>query len=115
MGKIISQRKRLAAIFASFTILVMGTASLLESMSLDYYSVLNTIQKIIPASFIIGGLGWVMGMILDKPKKRKKTRVNYNNLLIPKNVKNDIPNIGDIPDVPNLPDTSPVNSEGNNL
>jgi len=72
------QRKRLAAIFASFTILIMGTMSLLESMSLDYYSVLSTLQKIIPASIIIGGLGWIMGMILDKPKRRN--RLSYNSL-----------------------------------
>lgn len=77
----ISQRKRLAAIFASFSILIMGTVSLLESMSLDYYSVLNTLQKVIPASIVLGGLGWVIGMILDKPKKRKR-RTMYSNLYL---------------------------------
>ena len=68
--KVISQRKRLAAIFASFTILIMGSASLLESMSLDYYTVISTLQKVLPASLALGGLGWIMGMILDKPRKR---------------------------------------------
>lgn len=80
MGKkVLQERKRLAAIFASFAILTMGTASLIQSMSLDYYSVLNTLQKIIPASIIMGGLGWVMGMILDQPRRR--SRINYGNLL----------------------------------
>lgn len=79
--KIILQRKRLAAIFASFSILVMGAVSLLESMSLDYYSVLNTLQKVIPASIALGGLGWIMGMILDRPK-RKITTGGYNNLFL---------------------------------
>lgn len=80
-NKVILQRKRLAAIFASFAILIMGTVSLLESMSLDYYSVLNTLEKVIPASIVLGGLGWVIGMILDKPKKRKR-RTMYNNLYL---------------------------------
>jgi len=70
--KTIPQRKRLAAIFASFSILIMGALSLLESQSLDYYSVLGTLEKIIPASIVLGGLGWVMGMVLDKPKRVHK-------------------------------------------
>jgi len=94
--KVISQRKRLAAIFASFAILVMGTTSLLESMSLDYYSVLNTLSKIIPASLALGGLGWFMGMVLDKP--RKHNRSGYNNLLmneLMKNVSPESPNVSE--------------------
>ena len=88
--KVILQRKRLAAIFASFAILIMGTTSLLQSMSFDYYSVLNTMQKIIPAAFVLGCLGWVMGMILDKP--RRKRGVNYSALFMDKIVKNESEN-----------------------
>lgn len=87
----IPQRKRLAAVFASCAVLVMGTASLLQSMSLDYYSVLNTIQKIIPAGFALGALGWVIGMILDKPKRRQK--VDYNHLFLNDVMKNDLANV----------------------
>lgn len=86
----ILQRKRLAAIFASFSVLIMGTASLYESMSIDYYSVLNTIEKIIPASITLGCIGWFMGMILDKPKKRSRVGSGYGNLFLNKSVKNDI-------------------------
>lgn len=88
MVKKIPERKRLAAIFASFSILIMGTVSLLESMSFDYYSVLSTLQKVIPASIIIGGLGWVMGMILDRPKQRKKG--GYKNLFLNQVIPKDI-------------------------
>lgn len=80
------QKKRLAAVFASFTILIMGTASLLETMSLDYFSVLGTLEKVIPASIVMASLGWVMGMILDKPKKRHQ--ISYNNLFLNEVVKN---------------------------
>lgn len=79
-NKKLPERKRLAALFASFAIVVGGALSLLETMSLDYYSVLGTVQKIIPASIIMGCLGWVMGMILDKPKKQH--RMSYNNMFL---------------------------------
>lgn len=82
--KAMTQRVRLAAIFASLAILAVGTLSLLENMSLDYYSVLGTLKKVIPASIILGALGWVMGMILDRPKR--KATVNYQNLLLNKDL-----------------------------
>ena len=84
--KNIQQRKRLAAIFASFSILIVGACSLLESMSLDYYSVLDTIEKVVPATIVLGGIGWIMGMILDKPKKSNK--ISYNNLFLNDVMKN---------------------------
>lgn len=91
MGKKgIAQRTRLAAIFASFSILIMGAASLLESMSLDYYTVLNTLGKIIPASIALGGIGWVMGMILDKPKSKGRIGNGYNNLFVNEIMKPDL-------------------------
>lgn len=80
MGKqAIQERKRLAAVFASFAVLIFGTASLVQTMAIDYYSVTDTLTKVLPESFIIGGLGWVMGMILDQPKKRRKS--SYHNLV----------------------------------
>lgn len=96
--KVIAQRKRLAAIFVSFAILIIGTTSLLENMSLDYYSVLGTLEKILPASIALGGLGWVMGMVLDKPRKRPKS--GYTNMFINElrknNVNSEIVDIDDI-------------------
>lgn len=81
MGKTVSQSRRLAAIFVSFAILFVGTLSLLESMSIDYYSVLNTLQKILPASLAMGCIGWIMGGILDKPRNNKKSTI-YNKLYL---------------------------------
>lgn len=101
----ISERKRLAAIFASFAVLIMGTASLLESMSLDYYTVLATLQKIIPAGLALGGLGWFMGMILDKP--RRHSRGGLNNLFINELMKNASP------ETQGISDKAPENTENN--
>jgi hypothetical protein len=87
------QRVRLCALFVSFTILIMGGVSLFENMTIDYYSVLGTLTKIIPASIAMGGLGWVMGMILDKPKKA--STIKYNNMFLKNVVKGELPeNIG---------------------
>lgn len=90
-SKVIAQRKKLAAVFASFAILIMGTVSLFESMSLDYYSVLGTLSKVIPAAVALGSLGWVMGMVLDKPKH--KSPINYNKLFLSDVVKDGFPKV----------------------
>ncbi len=37
-------------------------------------------DKVIPAAFALGALGWVMGMILDKPRRR--AAINYNKLFL---------------------------------
>lgn len=84
----IAQRKRLAAIFASFAILLMGTVSLLESMTIDYYTVINTLGKVIPAAIALGGIGWIMGVIIDKPKTRRP--IAYNNLFVNNMLKPDM-------------------------
>lgn len=89
-NKTVLQRKRLAALFASFSVLIMGTASLYESMSIDYYSVINTLEKIIPASLTLGIMGWFMGIILDQPKRRSKLGSGYSNLFLNKSVKDDV-------------------------
>lgn len=68
--KTLSNKHKMAAIFASFAILLVGTLSLMESMSLDYYSVLGTLEKIAPAALALGAIGWCMGLILDQPRKR---------------------------------------------
>lgn len=80
-NKVVSERVRLSAIFISFTILLVGGLSLFENMTIDYYSVVGTLEKIIPASVVMGGLGWVMGMVLDKPKNRgqKMGSLYFNN------------------------------------
>jgi type III secretion system FlhB-like substrate exporter len=75
-ANILPERKRLAAVFASFAILIYGTASLMCDMAINYYTVLDTLEKIIPSTVVIGGLGWVIGMILDKPKRHN--RMIYN-------------------------------------
>ena len=93
MAKGIQYRQKLAAVFTSFAILIMGAASLVQSMSIDYYSVLSTLIKIVPASLVIGILGWVMGMILDQPKRR--SRVSYNNTFVSDIMKNHIPEKAD--------------------
>lgn len=102
--KVIPQRKRLAAIFASFAVLIMGAASLLRTMSLDYYTVLCTLQKVLPASLALGGLGWIMGMVLDRPRRRG--RVGMNNMLMSELMKSAAPEIQNVAETP--PEETPT-------
>ncbi|HNW25369.1 MAG TPA: hypothetical protein PLG15_01445 [Candidatus Gastranaerophilaceae bacterium] len=76
----LKNKHKLAAVFASWTILIAGALSLTGSMSLDYYSVFATLKKVIPASFAMGFIGWMMGSILDKPRRRRP--VFHNSLFI---------------------------------
>ncbi len=84
--KVLPERKRLAAVFASFAILIYGSVSLFQDMAINYYTVIDTLEKVIPSSFIIGALGWVTGMILDKPKSAH--RLNYSSALLNDYLKN---------------------------
>lgn len=98
MGKSsIQYKQKLSAVFASFAVLIMGTISLLESMSIDYYSVLSTLIKVVPASIIMGILGWVMGMILDQPRRRRRT--GHNHLFVNEIMKNDLSEEAVKPDI----------------
>jgi len=86
--KNLQYKQRLAALFTSFSVLLMGTASLTRTMSIDYYTVLCTLIKIIPACITMGMLGWVMGMILDQPKRRSGGA--YGNYFINEIMKNNL-------------------------
>ena len=86
-SKKIIYRQELCKLFASLTILVMGTASLLKSGSLDYYSVLGTLGKIVPATAFLGWLGYIIGSILDNPKN--KDSVDYKAMIMDELMKMD--------------------------
>ena len=78
-------KKRLSALFAWGALLLVGATSLLDSMSLDYYSVMGTFQKAIPACVVLGAIGWLMGTVLDMPKRGN--RIGYSNSFINQMVK----------------------------
>ncbi len=102
MAQKITQRKRLCALFISFTIVIMGAISIYENMSFDYDTVFGTLQRMFPACVVMGFLGWIMGMILDKP--RKKGISSYNKLMMQELMKKDNiiePDLGS--EIPNTP------------
>ena len=110
MAKKITQRKRLSALFVSFTVVIMGAISIYENMSLDYDTVLGTLQRMFPACIVMGFLGWIMGMILDKP--RKSGLSSYNKLMMQELMKKDNILDSDIsPDISN----SIQNTTGNQI
>ena len=92
-AKSLEYKKRLPAVFASFTILIMGAMSLLESMSLDYYSVVGTLGKVIPASAVMAAIGWVMGFVLDQPRRGPK--LGYTNMFVKDIMSKDLTDTGE--------------------
>jgi len=59
---------------------LVGTFSLLKSGEINYYSVVNTMSKLIPAMIILGWLGYKIGSILDHPKLDKAAE--FRNLIM---------------------------------
>lgn len=86
--KALKYRYRLMLVFISLTILIVGSLSLIESMSLDYYSVLGTLVKIGPAAFVMGALGYVMGFVLDQPRRGPKA--GYTNYFVQEMMKKEL-------------------------
>lgn len=66
----IQYKKQLPAGLGCMALLLFGSASLIKAGSVDYYTVIGTLIKAVPASLIIAGLGWVMGSILDRKTRR---------------------------------------------
>lgn len=82
-----SYRKSLSALFASASALGFGALSLLNNMSMDYYSLLFMLSIVVPATCCMGFMGFVIGKIFDergklgviiKVKKQKGTPKNEN-------------------------------------
>ena len=78
----------LCALFSSFAILLVGTISLLESEAINYFTVIYALKKVIPATFVLGALGWLMGTVIDSPKKFSKISTKGDNLLLDELMKN---------------------------
>ncbi|SRR5574344_854069 len=86
--KRIKYKDTLPNFFVCAAILIFGASSLISSGSLDYYTVLGTLIKVVPAAFIMGILGWVMGVVLDKKSKKSAFKnLGINNLDLDKILK----------------------------
>ena len=76
---------KFAGIFSSTMLLIIGTYVLLKAMSIDYYSVLKACKLAIPSAIISGGIGFIIGKILDSApsqKKKSKEKLKDRDLLI---------------------------------
>lgn len=73
-GKKQSYAKRLAALFASGSILFFGTIIFLNAMSLDAATIHYALSVVIPFAFAMGFLGFLIGKILDNQKIKPKNK-----------------------------------------
>ena len=78
-------RKFFCLLFACTNVLLVGLVVLLKHMAIDYYSVNDLLQHIFPSVFIVGAFGWVVGLILDNPKKN--LIIDYKDLVMDELIK----------------------------
>ena len=64
--------KKLSGLFASFTIIVMGGANLIMTMSIDFSTLVFICTKLLPLSVLMWYLGNLIGNILDNPRRKKR-------------------------------------------
>lgn len=65
---------KLAGILASSTLLMTGSTVLLNSMSLDYASVIYACEVAIPGAIIAGTLGYFIGKLFETARITGKDR-----------------------------------------
>lgn len=61
--------KRFAAIFACFTILLIGSNVLIRAGSLSFEAVLHAFKLCIIGGVSVGLLGYLIGKVVQRPKK----------------------------------------------
>lgn len=67
----LSYKKFFSVLFFCITLLIYGTCFIIENGGITYDSVIGAFVNILPYSFAVGALGYIIGMIIDKPKKIK--------------------------------------------
>lgn len=64
--------RTLSTLFASFSVMAFGVLSLLNSFSMDFYSVIYMLSIVIPASILLGLIGYAIGIFFDNPDRFRK-------------------------------------------
>ena len=70
----IKYEELLSSLFCSVSIFVLSILSLLNNLSLDFYSMLCLLKTVFPAGFCFWFLGHVIGTILDKYNTKTSIR-----------------------------------------
>lgn len=63
--------KKLSGILASFAVIVMLGANIFSTMTIDFNTMMFALTKVLPVSFGFWYLGYLIGRILDNPRKKK--------------------------------------------
>ena len=78
-------RRFFCLFFACSNVLIVLAVVLIKHMAIDYYSVNDLLQHIFPSVFVIGACGWLVGLILDNPKKN--LIIDYKDLVMEELIK----------------------------
>jgi len=71
MTEDLTYTKKLSGLFASFSILILLGVNLFTTMRIDVSTLIFVFIKVLPVSAVMWYLGYLIGKILDNPKKRK--------------------------------------------
>ena len=85
----LSHKKFFSLLFFCITLLVYSTCFMIENGGITFDSVTGAFVNIIPYCLAVGALGYVIGAIIDKPKKIKQ---KYDKDMMDKLVKDFAPN-----------------------
>ena len=61
--------KKIASLFFSLTVVILGTRIFIDNLSIDFYTAIKFLQFVLPASIIMGIFGYFIGKILEKSKR----------------------------------------------
>jgi len=78
-------RRFFCLFFACSNVLIVLAVVLIKHMAIDYYSVNDLLQHIFPSVFVLGASGWLVGLILDNPKKN--LIIDYKDLVMEELIK----------------------------
>jgi hypothetical protein len=67
---VINLSGKLAAIFACFTLLIVGSVVILNEMSFDYQTVFNAGKYGIVGAIVAGIPGYLIGRIFEKARRK---------------------------------------------
>lgn len=84
----LSHKKFFSLLFFWITLLIYSTCFMIENGGITFDSVMGAFVNIIPYCLAIGALGYVIGAIIDKPKKIKP---KYDKAMMDKLVKDFTP------------------------
>ena len=63
--------KSISTVLASLSLIIIGCVVFIKTMSFDYGTMQYVVYKAVPAAILLGGLGFMIGSVLDYARFKK--------------------------------------------